>query len=1065
MRTYPFGSFRQTRARRRLVPGPERPTLSPADAAAVPTALARALDAPPGHDSGTRECLRLRIQRLASPALRQQFISQLSRQCGNAAIQRMLAADRAAVPADLDLLQRRVVARTPRRRHPWEQPPKRQAPAPGVKPAPAPTQQGDSPAPVNAEARATPENVTLAHVIDTLAPLKVPELVKRREEALIGAVSTTGTEQRRHLETLHAIEYLASQRDLPDLELQGLELTRRGMRVSLEERVRRLGSFDKAMAEFTRLQAMDPVLDKRMEPHLELFRAERNSFEHEFNGQAYLTTDRMLTDSRRAIDAVLKSYGLPVDSASVAAQRVAQGKSAEDEAQNVILAATKSANVDAPASVKHRKGLADTVAVLKERQQAVKTHWQTYEQLLDQFMHDRSKFNPSVRDKNERDIEDARTALRVAWIEAERQHPVLAAYRHGKDLGAVDPNVREPEIDPLAEVDLGKLDTDPVQRQMQAMVAQLLPKMVDIGKAKGLLKDRKDALSLTLPSVVSLTRTNMFIPKGSIRDGIVNDLVAGATDDDGLVQTLALALALITLIPSGGASLAIPAAVASVGLAAYSAQQEWEKYKTGEVLTNTNLDLARSLSTEEPSLTGFALSLVNLGLEALPLVTAFKKAREIKNLANVGGDAKAFKAAVEDLNHYGRKLEKPVDGLGDRARREIMADIGATRHQVLLEKHGKDLEQLLKHYPDAATLPTKQVDEFLTWKKGLSSDTHALFDANPQLWRSYATMDSRVRNVLTLCHSSCVPPWAVGSDLEQRIRGLLEKHGLDEDNDALRQFFHNQQTLSSLGEALHDIEGAKNADDLYRRILKSSVERTQAKMKDVGSLVHMIDETDEEYVKRLTALGKRSDPSTRQQIEHRLEGAKQRLEASKQSLSSRTSATIPDGDLPKLKGDKRVSSNDPTHMTDSELEQLKDYYGARKGQGNYQSYADHIDNEIQRRRVEKEVIPKAQEQFKQQAKKRATSDEAIITDLLQNGREHIWVGSQKQAQSIFNTLDEMSESGTVITKYPAKDAGDLPFRGPERHIGAESGTSHIHYNAEIVHNGKRLNVHIYFPAK
>jgi hypothetical protein len=733
------------------------------------------------------------VQRLPAPALRQQFIAQLSRQCGNAAIQRVLAADPVAVPADADgssrpggqrlpieatvsrmpaqfiaagadsgrtvrrrriqrrcltceeeqppvvdqgpvrrmatelvsqrapapateaagdrraeaagdergsapaaaegicpecgrrgtgtcacgqpfmPVQRQAIARAPRRRHPWEQP-KGKAPAPGVKPtpAPAPAQQDASPPPVNAEARATPENVQLAKVIDALAKLTVPELVKRREEALTGAISATGDEQRRHLDTLHAIEYLASQRDLPDLQYQkGDEsrVTRRGMRLSLQERVRRTGSFDKAMAEFATVQGIEPGLGKRMEPHLEFFRAERKAFATEFKGQAYLTTERMLTESRQAINEVLKSYGLPVDSASVAAQRVAKGASEEDEAQHVIQAATKSAGVDEQKNVRHRRDLADEVEVLKKHQQAVKANWQEHEDLIAQFRNDRSKFNPSLRDKNNEEMDAARTALRVGWIKAERLHPVLATYRHGKDLGAVDPKIREAEIDPLAEVDLGKLDTDPVERQMQAVVAQLLPKMVDIGKAKGLLKDKKDAFTLTLPSVVLLTRTNMFIPKGSIRDGVVNDLVAGAKDDSGLVQALALALALITLIPSGGASLAIPAGAAAIGLAAYSATQEWEKYTTGKTLTNTNLDLARSLSTEEPSLTGFALSLVDLGLEALPLVGAFNRARKIKNLANTGADFKALQAAVDDLNRYGRE-QKTVGDLGDRALRE-----------------------------------------------------------------------------------------------------------------------------------------------------------------------------------------------------------------------------------------------------------------------------------------------------------------------------------------------------------------------------------------------------------
>lgn len=118
MPTHPFASTHQTRARRRLLPSPDRATLAPADAAAVPIALAPALVSPPGHDGDTPERFRLTIERLASPALRQQFIAQLSRQCGNAAIQRVLAGDRAAVPADVDSSPQRSGRLIPSATHP-----------------------------------------------------------------------------------------------------------------------------------------------------------------------------------------------------------------------------------------------------------------------------------------------------------------------------------------------------------------------------------------------------------------------------------------------------------------------------------------------------------------------------------------------------------------------------------------------------------------------------------------------------------------------------------------------------------------------------------------------------------------------------------------------------------------------------------------------------------------------------------------------------------------------------------------------------------------------------------
>ena len=295
-----------------------------------------------------------------------------------------------------------------------------------------------------------------------------------------------------------------------------------------------------------------------------------------------------------------------------------------------------------------------------------------------------------------KDLDAASGALQAAWIKAELRQPVLAAYRRGGEL---------------EDIDLGTLDTDSVDRQMQAVIAQLLPKIVDIGKAKGLVKNNRD-FALTLPSVVALTRTNMFVPEGSIRAGIANDLVAEAKGDDSLIQMAAFALAILTLIPTGGVSLAVPMGMASAGLAAYSVTKEWEKYKTLKTLSNTNLDLARSLATEEPSLAGFAISLVELGLQGLPLLHALKKARELKNLVGAGEDTVAV---VADLKRIGKEAKASSD-LSDLALREIDKGVQKGAREVVGEaakdfgaraarfkqRYGDEFARFATHYGSGA---------------------------------------------------------------------------------------------------------------------------------------------------------------------------------------------------------------------------------------------------------------------------------------------------------------------------------------------------------------------------
>jgi hypothetical protein len=200
---------------------------------------------------------------------------------------------------------------------------------------------------------------------------------------------------------------------------------------------------------------------------------------------------------------------------------------------------------------------------------------------------------------------------------------------------------------------------------MHAVLAKLLPKLADLLEAKRKISAGEKYLSaLSIPSVVAMTKANMFIPRGSVRDGIANDLAEEAGTESKWIILGAILLALVTFLPSGGASLGIAAGMASVGMAAYSAVHEWEKYSQQKMLSDTDLDIARSLSTEEPSLTPFIVSLVALGLEPLALLSAFNKARRIKALANSGDDTAALVGELNQINMKSRKtLDEALDEL------------------------------------------------------------------------------------------------------------------------------------------------------------------------------------------------------------------------------------------------------------------------------------------------------------------------------------------------------------------------------------------------------------------
>jgi hypothetical protein len=704
-----------------------------------------------------------------------------------------------------------------------------------------PDRPGDRPPPVNATERATPENRQLAELIDALDE-ELPtfeKLAARREKALTEATGTRGDDQRRHLQTLEAIEFLAARRGLKKLELttDRPSTRRRNVRVSIEERVRTLGSFKKAKEEFSH----DRTPTKEIQDHLEFFQEEVDRFQAEFRGQAYQTADRMLEESKGKVYKVAEDYGLPVAWVRNAADRLAlgsRGSTVETEAQKVVDAAKNpslSKGVDAPDKVQHRMSLADDVEELKKHQQAVKTHQQTEEDLIKLHTKDPSTVTTSRAKEVEKELAGAHSALRAAWINAERRHPVLAAYRGGGEL---------------EKVDLGTLDTAPAaEGQMQAVLKQLLPKLVDIDKAKGLLKSKRD-FALTLPSVVALTRANMFVPEGSIRAGAANDLAEEAKGDDHWVQLAALALALVTLLPSAGAS----AAVASAGFAAYSAAKEWGKFTTQKTLVNTDLELARSLSTDEPSLAGFALNLVELGFEGVPLVSAFKKASRIRNLVNrapdVGVVDKDTWSVVKELNKIGRKHKPPVPDLGDRALRESgglpaadLAAVGMRAREELQRKYGADLAKLYEHAPSSHVWTTSQVEEFLTWKQKLDGDTQRMFIEDPSRWRTWAEMDPGVRKLLTNCtqapagavrvgravraepadgpviQRACIPPGA-GPAQTKRISDMLTKFKLPADDPGLNGYFRRH--AAQLDEAIEHLEDAKSLRDLRTRLAAAS---------------------------------------------------------------------------------------------------------------------------------------------------------------------------------------------------------------------------------------------------
>jgi hypothetical protein len=527
--------------------------------------------------------------------------------------------------------------------------------------------------------QATAASERRARAMDEIEQLTADDndkLRRLREEVAAKAVGSSGDEQKAALERLEDIEAVAAARGIEPREerytgrAESPTAKRLNLRARIEEGIRRLGSFDKAIEE---IRFVDKTSGTASD--LEFFEKDANAFKGVFKERARETAMNMLAGSVNAIKAIVESYGLPWDMTKVAVTDVARGGELAKEVAEVVEIAAKQKEDD-PRYAEKRGNLASTTRGLKKLQQSVAEKAAVSDKYFQDFLraNDKGAFERTqgaAARAADKDLAAARERLEAAWVEAEAAHPVLMSLRRRGDI---------------EKVDLDQLAGASVEDRMAAVLTELVPKLRDANIAANKIRD-KQVNPLALPAVVSLTRATMFVPKGSLRDGVINDAASDAKDeaDSTLLKIAAFALAAVTFIPSGGASLAIPAGIAAVGLAAHTATQEWEKYTTQKVLTNTHLDLARSLATEEPSLTSFAVSLAAIGLEALPLAAAFNKARRLKRFVAAGEETGSeARAIVKELNSLGKTSDDVP--LGRRALDDIHGAPGGAKPPEVVGK-------------------------------------------------------------------------------------------------------------------------------------------------------------------------------------------------------------------------------------------------------------------------------------------------------------------------------------------------------------------------------------------
>ena len=527
------------------------------------------------------------------------------------------------------------------------------------------------------------ENRGLATEVDELERLSDEQLRAQREIVAMRASKWGDGRHEEYERTLEAIEFLSSRRAIAPLAYQDAyycndqhAIRRRNVRVVIEAGVRETGSLKKSIEGMRQ--------SKDIEPDVDFFEREAERFGKEFTRQAKQIANKMLAESTNEMLLVLESYGLKRDWAVYGRNQILKPRSVDDVAGSLVR--FEDAWTPEPenptndpgkysAERKRRLSLAAYVRKLKRRQGVVQERRKEKANAADALVDYGEESHGRVRQARPPDpekvakfqvasqrLQQSVDELTELWARSEATHPVLAAFRGGKK--------------DLDDVDLGSLEDTKggSEPQMLEMLKTVLPKLADIRRVHYRI-EVGDVKPLSLPPVVALTKAVMFVPEGSLRDGKVTDLVDDAQDktvSGYIAKGLIALIVLATLLPSGGTSLGVAIGLAGAALSATSAVEDWETYKKQKLLVNTALDRAKALSTEEPSLLPFAIDLISLGFDGAPLVKAFAKGLELRNLVRAGEgvkNAEKIKSAVDELNDLGKAKGKP--DLGKKALQDV----------------------------------------------------------------------------------------------------------------------------------------------------------------------------------------------------------------------------------------------------------------------------------------------------------------------------------------------------------------------------------------------------------
>ena len=233
-----------------------------------------------------------------------------------------------------------------------------------------------------------------------------------------------------------------------------------------------------------------------------------------------------------------------------------------------------------------------------------------------------------------------------------------------------------------------------------AVIAETLKKHLDaIDTTRGNLGTSLKVL--TLPGVVAGTKSKHKVAAGSVEAKAVDEEIAKRASDKAMrdlaIGALSISFGIIAAVASGGASLGAAAVygAAAGGAAVTSAIQLNEhltEYQAQNAASETDLDKARAISSQEPSLFWLAVDIVAAIADVVGAGAAFRRItavmREVKEArlaaAAARQEAEAAAAAAERVRRAQAELDAAMGPLSRTTVERVNAELGNVPDAIIL---------------------------------------------------------------------------------------------------------------------------------------------------------------------------------------------------------------------------------------------------------------------------------------------------------------------------------------------------------------------------------------------